>query len=229
MSSSVAGAAAWVFLAGTSHASPPARPWHVLSNADGVLVLSRDVPGSRLVAFRGETLVPAGMARVAAVLADAPRHVEWISRLRESRILRESSPTDRVEYNHTAAPWPTRDRDFVIRSEASWDAATETLTIRMRSVQDPLQPPRPGIIRADLKESLFTLRPKHGGRSTFVTVEIQADPKGLVPAWVVNLVQKGWPRQTLLGLRRQAAKPDVGEHPGVKDLVRQDGPASVGL
>ncbi len=46
-------------------------------------------------------------------------------------------------------------------------------------------------------------------------VEIHADPKGSVPKWLVNLFQKGWPRNTIEGIRKQAAKADVKEHPVV--------------
>ena len=39
------------------------------------------------------------------------------------------------------------------------------------------------------------------------------DPKGALPSWVVNLVQKAWPMNTLKALRKQVKKPFVGSIP----------------
>jgi hypothetical protein len=43
-----------------------------------------------------------------------------------------------------------------------------------------------------------------------LTAEVQADLKGLLPAWVVNFFQRSWPLTTFEAVRKQAAKPDIG-------------------
>jgi hypothetical protein len=40
-------------------------------------------------------------------------------------------------------------------------------------------------------------------------VEIESDPKGWLPAWLVNFFQKDWARETIEGIRKQCAKPDL--------------------
>lgn len=48
---------------------------------------------------------------------------------------------------------------------------------------------------------------------TLVVVEVTTDPKGSLPAFVVNLVQEGWPRKTIVGLGRVAGQEGVPLHP----------------
>jgi uncharacterized protein YndB with AHSA1/START domain len=211
---------------GAAVAQPPpaaAEGWRVLSRAGGIVVMSREIPGSPILAFRGEAVLEAPIARVAAVLADTARKHEWVARLKEARLVREASETDRVEYNRTAVPRPAKDRDFVFRAEAEIDEPGRRIVIRMRSVEDPAVPPGAGLVRGEIVESVMILGALPGGGRTHVILEIHADPKGAVPKWLVNLFQRTWPRVTLEGLRRQVAKPDAGEHPGVKALWPGEG------
>ncbi len=48
---------------------------------------------------------------------------------------------------------------------------------------------------------------------TLVVVEVTTDPKGSLPSFVVNLVQQGWPRKTIVGLGKVAGQESVGLHP----------------
>lgn len=64
--------------------------------------------------------------------------------------------------------------------------------------------------------SNYTLTSLTNREKTRVSVEIQADPMGLIPKWIANFFQRSWPRKTLEGIRNQVAKADVIEHPGVK-------------
>ena len=47
------------------------------------------------------------------------------------------------------------------------------------------------------------------GKRCRLTVELHADPKGLLPAWLVNFFQKDSVRLTIAGIRKQVQKPDL--------------------
>ena len=57
-------------LSGESLAEPPASApkWELFDQEDGIRMFRRDVPGSSIVALRGEGFVEAPIARVASVL-----------------------------------------------------------------------------------------------------------------------------------------------------------------
>jgi len=82
--------------------------------------------------------------------------------------------------------------------------------LKLQSINHKKSPKTIGV-RAQLINSQYKLVPK-GKHQTEVTVEILSDPKGMLPAWLVNLVQKSWPVKTLRGLRNQVKKDFVKEY-----------------
>lgn len=193
--------------------------WEEISNEDGIVCWSRDVPDSPIVAFKGEGVVDAPIAKVARVLQDTSRKKEWIARTLEVREVRRVSDLEYVEYIRSEAPGPIKDRDFVYNAKVELDREKKTLIVRIKSVKEPLAPENEDVaVRGELLDSCYVLTSIEDGKKTRVSVEIQADPKGMIPKWVVNLVQKSWPRKTLQGIRDQAAKADVKEIEKVKEF-----------
>lgn len=198
----------------------PEAPWDLVSDEEGIRTYRREIEGSPLISFRGETVIDAPIGKIVSVLGDSKRKTEWMDRLVFTRTLWMKSFYERVEYNHTAAPWPFKDRDFVLRAEASVDRVKRALHIHIRSTEEPtLAPETKDKVRGQITKSHFELRSIDGDTRTWIAVEVHADPRGAIPKWVVNLVQKTWPRKTLEGIRRQAAKPDVLEHPEAKRIL----------
>ncbi len=187
--------------------------WEELGNEDGIQTWRKEVEGSPVVAFKGRAVIDAPIAKVANVLYDTSRKLEWVAKIKESKDIRYMTKIERVEYNHTGTPWPLKDRDFVFHGRAELDRAKQTMIFRIKSVEDAAAPEQQCCIRAQLHSSNYTLKGMDGGTKTELTVEIHADPMGKVPKWVVNLFQKGWPRTTLENIQKQVRKPDVKAHP----------------
>ncbi|MGZ3688603.1 MAG: hypothetical protein ACXWP5_09760, partial [Bdellovibrionota bacterium] len=82
-------------------------------------------------------------------------------------------------------------------------------------VNDDAELYKKNITRGWLTDTIYTFQ-KIDATHTHVDVQVNADPRGEIPKWMVNLFQKKWPYNTLEGIRRQAAKTDVVEHQGVK-------------
>lgn len=205
---------------GAAAAQMPSVPvadsaWKKISNDNGVVAYSRDLPGTNVVAFRGETVIEASIAKVSNVLIDTSRKKEWVHKIADARDVRQISQYERVEYNRTSSGFfLVKDRDFVFTAKAEFDKTKNQAIFLMHSVQDPLAP-ETGSVRGEMKESRYILTRLSPNR-THVVVEIAADPKGNIPMWLVNLFQRSWPTKTLDGVRKQCAKADVAEHPGIK-------------
>lgn len=186
--------------------------WERIGDDDGIVVWRKDIEGSPVVAFKGDGVIDAPIAKVMGVLADTSRKTEWVARCVEAKDVRNISDFERVEYNRTSAPWPIADRDFLFHAKVEGDRAQKKLVLTLRSIEDPLCPKNEDVaVRGVLNTSTYTLVSIEGGKKTRLTVEIHADPKGSIPKWVVNLFQKSWPHKTIEGIREQAAKPDVAE------------------
>jgi hypothetical protein len=186
--------------------------WEKINEEEGISSFRREIDGSPIVAFRGEAIIEAGLAKVVGVLENVERESEWMADLAESYNIEKRSETDRFDYNRTRTPWPLQDRDFVIHTMTSFERKPEPLlTIRMVSEETPMKKVTPGVVRGELIDSRFILK-SLGPKKTLFICEIQADPKGGIPKWVVNLFQKSWPLTTIQGLRRQILKKDVREN-----------------
>jgi hypothetical protein len=226
--------AAWAVAAGLMFAVPAAADapggspppassaWEKLGDDDGVAVYRREVPGSPLIAFKGEGIIDASILRVASVLVDSTRATEWIDSLVEARVLRVISETEDIHYDHVATPFVMKDRDFVSDCKLEFDPGTKKVALRIHSVSDA-SAPSTGYVRGELLDSSFVLTSIEHGTKTRVVAEIHADPKGSVAKWIVNLFQKRWPHNTITHLRAQVAKPDIKEHPRLKQVLTDNG------
>jgi hypothetical protein len=177
---------------------------------DGITLYKREIPGSDVVAFRGEGTVDAPLALVASIIYDCSRGTEWIEDLKESRALRVENPLTFIEYDHVGTPFIMKDRDFVTRVTTQPDVEHHSLIIEYKSVDDP-SAPKTSYVRGEMTHATFILTAQGQGKDqkTLVVADIHCDPKGAIPKWVVNLFQKDWPISTFRNLRKQATKTDI--------------------
>jgi hypothetical protein len=159
------------------------------------------------LAFRGIGTVNAPIAKVVRVLATPERFPEWTARLREDEIIERSGPYDFVVWQHFKSPPFVKDRDFVLHAKGEMAADGKTFTITYKSVTRPDQPDRKCCVRGEVLSTVFRLRALDD-RHTLVDTETLMDAKGKLPPSAVNGVQKDWPRDTIVGLRKQVAKPE---------------------
>ncbi len=203
-----------------AHASPSTE-WVKISTEDGVTTYKREIPNSPVVAFKGEAIVEDSLAKIAGVLDEVAREKEWMADLAESYNIEIKTESDRWEYNRTSTPWPLHDRDFVIHTIISFaKIPVPTLTIQMNSALHDQKPVVPGVVRGELMDSNFTMKYVAPNKTLF-SCEILADPKGVIPKWVVNLFQKSWPHDTITGLRKQLQKKDIRENETVNKLLKE--------
>ncbi|MBI4575252.1 MAG: hypothetical protein HY722_03210 [Planctomycetes bacterium] len=185
-----------------------AGPWEEVRRESGVTVSRREVDGTPIVAFKGEGLIDASLEKVLGVLADNEHRTEWVDRLAQSVVLERPSPWEFIVYQRFALPFPMSDRDYVYRARVHREEGTGRVLVEMASEEHPDAPATAGV-RARLHRSAYALESVEGGSRTRVEVEILTDPRGWVPAWLVNLIQESWPLNTLQGIRAQVQKPYV--------------------
>ncbi|MEK7691575.1 MAG: START domain-containing protein [Bdellovibrionota bacterium] len=197
----------------------PDDEWERLDQFDGITIFQRKVPGSSLMAFKGEGVIRAPLDRVMSVIMDAPRRIEWMTRVRSAVVVKEPSKFERVEYVHMGTPWPLQDRDFIYHATLGTDGTGKVITFKAHSVEDATIPEVHGRVRAEVTFSDFLLKSTPEGE-TWVAAQVHVDPKGIIPAFIVNMVQRKFPRTSLAGLMRQVVKPDVTIHPLIADLLK---------
>jgi hypothetical protein len=195
-----------------------AADWTLMGRRDGIEVYRREVPGSPLVVFKGEGTIDAPLWKVASILLDTKRAPEWEDSLKESRVVKRLGPTEYEEYNHLGMPLILKDREFLSKVVIGIhpDQKTFSLAYAPANDRDALHS---HYVRGEIEYGLFEVTSLEPGRRSTLRAEIQCDPKGAIPSWVVNFFQKSWPLNTFQGIRTQAAKPDVTMPPDFKDVL----------
>lgn len=195
-----------------------ADDWKLWNTSRGIQVYRRTVPGTDVVAFKGVGTIDAPVWRIASILLDTRRAPEWADSLRESRVVRRLGPDLYIEYNHLGMPLIVKDRDFVSEVRIEIDPDAKTFAVVYRPTSDAAAPATRNV-RGEILAGRFEAVAIDEGRRTRLTAELQADPKGLLPTWIVNLFQRNWPLTTFEHLRAQAAKPDIAMPAEFRDVL----------
>lgn len=199
-----------------------ASEWEKIKTRKNVDVYSKEIPGSKIVAFRGISIIDAPISNVVSVIHDTSRIKEWMSDMAETVVLERKSKFEKIEYNRTSAPWPLWDREFVYSVSVSVKGKGKEVHIEMSPADHPNVPKREKTVRGTLHSSKYILKSINDGKSTEILVEINADPAGSVPKWVVNLFQSVWPSDTIAGIRKLATEPGYQVHSDVKSFMKEN-------
>ncbi len=142
------------------------------------------------------------------VLLDHDIAVEWVDLMTEHSQIRSEDANTQIVYESYGLPWPISDRDYVMRQAAGYDDVNHVFTLDFESLDDPAKPVLEGHVRAMAYRTFWRLK-KIDALSTNVEVEVFTDPKGSLPAWLINLIQKDWPWKTIEGLIKRSTKGDI--------------------
>lgn len=177
----------------------------VISRKD-VTVWTCDIPTEPLRGFKAVTTVHSTLSGLVALLLDTAAAPEWVFRTDRIELLhrddRAQTFTVRAETNF----WPLQDRDVVINGHITQDPGSLIVTIDSQSAPAGQYPLREEFVRMPNMRGHWEFRPLGNGLVE-VTMSGLADPGGAIPDFLVNLVIKETPFQTLVGLRRMIGQP----------------------
>ena len=105
----------------------------------------------------------------------------------------------------------------MLRAVAKADRQNRVFTTMIESVEHPKKPVQDCCVRGQAFGTFYRFEALPGQNKTRLEVEVHTDPKGSLPSWLVNLVQKSWPRDTLMGLLKEAQKPEITPDPKYAD------------
>ncbi len=178
------------------------------------------VAGQDLPRIRGILTIEASVFQLLAVLADLNRACDWNSRCMDSRILERKGLTRVIFYHRTDFPWPVSDRDVVLVTEISGHQEGSDVTAAFVTTTHAKRGPRSGTVRIPRMRGHFRLQRITPTRTRAI-YELEANPGGWLPDWVVRSITRGIPSGTLRALagyeRRHRAR--------YRSFVRKHDPA----
>ena len=189
-----------VVLIQRAFASNADAPWDLVHDDEGIVVETKLVDGSDVRAFRAMTTIDASMDAIIDILMTPASCTKWIHNCSLGRSLEKGDATNVYSYQVSDMPWPSSDRDIVLRLELV-DFA-EGKKVRMNSVSGLV--PDESYHRIEKSNGYYELIPEEPGR-TSVTWFQHTELGGNVPAWLINQLIVDLPLNSLINLRKLAS------------------------
>jgi len=173
--------------------------------------------------FRGVTRVRSTLSAFVALFKDLEHMPNWAYRIRKAERLTVVSDTETYAYTINSMPPPLFDRDTIVHSTISQDAATLKMTFRGSGVPD-YAPKKERFVRMPVVESVWTFTPLSAG-VVEVVFEGYGDPGGNlssgVLAWFVRLTLSEAPYQTMLQMKKFVAQPEyqAARYPFIREAT----------
>lgn len=194
-------AALFLGLCATALATEPG--WEKERTQDGLTVYTKAREGRALPLVKAEGLIPENMYEILAVLNDVERHTQWMAKMRESTLVSRRDDFNLRLYQIFDAPWPVTDRDAVLLVHVEYDRERQRIGVHFRNVRT--HPHAPGLVRLPQLDIMVRLR-FAGPHKTWVRYQMDVDPGGQIPNWVMRWILRRLPFRTLEKLRKQVQR-----------------------
>jgi hypothetical protein len=178
--------------------------WKVVDRDRGIVVDTRAEPGRDLPTMRGRGVIEGEVNHVLAVVLDERGATEWAEGADRCKLLRRIDARTSLIYTYTDTPWPVSDRDIVMRRTIEVIKPGAEYRVRLLCAPRELAQVE-GVIRVLDCDSHFYLR-KESASSTFMEYQVNLDPGGSLPDWLIRWAAKKIPMNTFVSLEQQVEK-----------------------
>jgi hypothetical protein len=183
----------------------PQNNWKNLYSNNGITLYSQKTPGSDVLALKATSILKAPLDQILEVLRKVEISKEWIPHFDKKIVVKEISDIETITYSVNAVPWPFANRSLLLHSKMRLDRGKKYLVVETHSVNLNTNPIKENHVRANLYCGQMIMRPKDTGQ-TEIEFIIFVDPRGQIPIWLINIVQKSLPYDFLKALEKKASR-----------------------
>ncbi|MFK5856212.1 MAG: START domain-containing protein [Bacteroidota bacterium] len=172
--------------------------WELIKNYNNIKVYEQRIPRSQIKKIKVESVIVATLSNIVTLFKDAENHSNWVFLSERAEIIEEKDDFCWKYYSYSDSPWPVANRDYYTDVVLEQNKTDYSITITSVAIPD-YKPKVDGCVRIPYINSIWTLNPIGNG-SVHVSFELEIDPGGTIPPWVVNLVIAKGPYNTMMGL-----------------------------
>ncbi len=191
--------------------------WKLRSDKDGIKSYSRKTGDSKINAIKLEADFATSLSGIVTVIVDVSKYDEWIYNSKNTRLLKQVSPTELYYYAEIRFPWPTSNRDFVSHVTISQNPQSKTVTINATNVTG-WEPIKKNLVRIENSVGKWIITPV-GKNHVSVLYELQVDPGGDLPVLLINSFSSTGMVATFKNLRRRLERTDLA--PGALPYIKE--------
>jgi hypothetical protein len=176
--------------------------WNLARERDGIRVFLRDVDGFAIREFRGEATMRANVEQLLALYLDADRCADWVPNCKSAELIETISDAEWIVRTELNSPWPTKNRDYVLRVVRADDEKTGATMLTFTDVKD--YPGQNCCVRMTRFQGYWKFKPVAGKDAGTVQVTYQNhfNPGGGFPAALVNAALASMSFDTLSNMRQ---------------------------
>lgn len=175
--------------------------WQLRINQDSIKVYTAFTDDSKIKSIRAEFQLRSSRVELFEELMHAERYPEWQYSAVKCEVLEKISPVEMIYYCEASAPWPVSNRDMVIRLRIEEKPGQSDFRVVTLTDSKPV-PVRDGLIRVPMSRAEWIVKEISPGKMQ-IQYNIQIDPGGAVPAWLVNMVAAQAPYQSFKNLKKR--------------------------
>jgi hypothetical protein len=181
----------WSLIIGSASAAP--TDWQEVDRRDGLVISTRERPGSSVKEVRAVGTIDVPNWVVKNVIDDAQHYTDFMPYTAESRVLSRDPERHTLVAYEKLTPPIVSPRDYTIRVyDEPRHAPDGTIIYQTRWEPDSEAgpPAKAGIVRVKNTEGSWVLEPMDGGAHTRATYTIYTDGGGGLPAFIINQANK---------------------------------------
>lgn len=182
---------------------PAQNNWELKKEVDGIKVFTKKTGDLKYDAFKVETTISSSIEACAAVIQDHSAFMYLYDDTKMADIHLQEGDERIVFYVRTGLPFPVRDRDAFYDNYFSYDQEQQAILVEFICLKGLDKNKR--TIRIENCKGLWFFQDM-GKNQVLVRHEFQADPGGLIPAWIVNKKTVDSPIKTIQALKELVNK-----------------------
>ena len=161
---------------------------------NGIKVYSCETSSSPYNAVKAEFEVNGSIDDYISLLLEVSNYQNWKYRVVKSSLIKKVDDYELIYRMEIDSPWPVSDRDLVEHLVLTQDPVTKQVRLDIKSDAKYI-PEREGFVRIPKSHSILVVTPFKENLLK-VSFYIEADPGGILPAWVANMVSIYGPLET---------------------------------
>ena len=175
--------------------------WSLKKDKDGIKIFSRASDHSKINEVKADFNMQGTLSEFADVMIDLPNHVQWAYGTKSCLMLKKVSDSEIYFYTEMNCPWPLTNRDLIVHMVISQDPASKVMKVEETDIPGYI-PEKKALVRVPESKAVWTVMPVDK-KTIHVSYQINVDPGGTVPAWLVNMFSTKCPFESFKGLRTE--------------------------
>jgi START domain len=173
-------------------------------DTDGIKVYVCKSDHEKFKTLRAEfTLENTSIEKYLEFLFAVEDYPTWQYNMAHAQILSKISNDEMTYRSEIDAPWPLEDRELFVNFKVTRDAGPDQITIAIRNFVSDL-PVKSGLIRVPFFSASYLLTAINE-TSLKVVYNLNIDPGGSIPVWLVNMALAEGPYVSFRNLKKRIA------------------------